>query len=242
MIRELLYEAGALLKKDFYALESSESKEKFDLVTASDIKIEDFIIKRLKAQFPDYSIYSEEMGEIRNSGAKKWIIDPIDGTANFVFGVPYFSISISLETDGELVEGHVYNPLSEEYYFSSVQSGKSFLNGEVIKVSSTCTIEESLIAFGFSANYKYINDYYNDWKHLFENSKKGMPLISPALNLCNIARGRIDAFLDFGCSMEGQSAGALILKNAGGKLLNYDFSQYDHRVKGIIATNGSLKI
>ncbi len=75
---------------------------------------------------------------------------------------------------------------------------------------------------------------------MFDNSKKGMPLISPALTLCNIARGRIDAFLDFQCSMEGQSAGALILKNAGGKLWNYDFIEYDHRIKGIIATNGNL--
>ncbi len=240
MIKELLYEAGAVLKKEFYELKGSSSKEKFDLITTSDIKIEDILVKSLINEYPEYSIYSEEKGEISSSGEKRWIIDPIDGTANFVFGVPYFSISLSLEINGVISEGHVYNPLSNEYYFSSIQDGKSYLNGEVIRVSNTKNIEDSLISFGFSANYTYINSYYEKWKHLFDNSKKGMPLISPALTLCNIARGRIDAFLDFQCSMEGQSAGALILKNAGGKLWNYDFSEYDHRIKGIIATNGNL--
>lgn len=242
MIKELLYEAGAILKQDFNDLKSSSSKEKFHLVTESDIKIENILMERLMSQYPGYSIFSEEKGEIENSGEKRWIIDPIDGTADFVFGVPYFSISIALEINGEIAEGHVYNPISEEYYFSSVQAGKSFLNGEVIKVSDTCVIDESLIAFGYSTNYTYINDYYKKWKHLFDNSKKGLPLISPALNLCNMARGRIDTYLDFGCSMEGQSAGALILKNAGGKLWNYDLSNYNHQIKGIIATNGKLSV
>lgn len=218
MIRDLLFEAAYVLRKEYYELISSSSKEKYDLLTESDIKIEDILIKGLKSKYPSYSIFSEEKGEINCSGEKRWIIDPIDGTANFVFGVPYFSISLSLENNSNIIEGHVYNPLSEEYYFSSVEDGKSYLNGEVIKVSSTNNIEDSLIAFGFSANYAYINDYYKRWKHLFENSKKAMPLISPALTLCNIARGRIDAYLDFGCSMEGQSAGALILKNAGGSV------------------------
>ncbi len=242
MIKELLFEAGAILKKEFFDLKSSSSKEKFDLVTVSDEIIEDFLIKKLMNAHPDYSIFSEEKGEIDNSSKKRWVIDPIDGTANFVFGVPYFSISICLEVNGMISEGHVYNPFSEEYYFSSAQDGKSYLNGEVIKVSNTKNIEDSLIAFGFSANYTYINDYYKRWKHLFDNSKKAMPLISPALTLCNIARGRIDSYLDIHCSMEGQSAGALILKNAGGRLWNYDLSQYNHRVKGIIATNGILSV
>jgi len=183
MISALLYHAGEILKKDFYESGSSTSKERFDLVTASDINIEDVLIRSLKAQYPDYSIFSEERGEIDNKSEKKWIIDPIDGTADFVFGVPYFSMSLSLEVNGEITEGHVYNPISNEYYFSSTETGKAFLNGEAIKVSGTCAVEESLIAFGFSANYPYISDYYKRWRHLFDNCKKGMPLISPALTL-----------------------------------------------------------
>ncbi len=242
MIKALLYETGKRLKRDFYELNSSNAKEKFELVTASDINVEDFLIDNLKAKYPDCSIFSEERGEIGNRSDKKWIIDPIDGTADFVFGVPYFSISLSLQINGEITEGHVYNPISNEYYFSSAETGQAFLNGEIIKVSSTCVVEESLIAFGFSANYPYISDYYKRWGHLFDNCKKGMPLISPALTLCNIARGRIDAYLDSRCSMEGQAAGALILQNAGGKLLNYDLSKYNHRAAGIIATNGNLSV
>ncbi len=107
MIKELLYEAGAVLKKESYELKGSSLKEKFDLITTSDIKIEDILVKSLINEYPEYSIFSEEKGEISSSGEKRWIIDPIDGTANFVFGVPYFSISLSLEINGVISEGHV---------------------------------------------------------------------------------------------------------------------------------------
>lgn len=242
MVKDIIIKAGNELKKQYYSIKASQVKEKFDLVTESDLLIEKMIIRELEKVYPDDSIYSEEIGSIEGNGLNRWIIDPIDGTADFVFGVPYFAISVALERNGDVSEGYVYNPVSEELYYSSTEQKKSFLNGEVITVTETDDIHDALVAFGFSANYENINKYYQQWRYIFENCKKGMPLITPALTICNVARGRMDIFIDFGCGMEGQAAAALILKNAGGQVLNYDFSDWDHRQKGIIATNGKIDL
>lgn len=242
MIKEILRNAGTELKKHYYSINNSETKERFHLVTESDLIIEKLIIDELKNHYKDYSIYSEEIGSIAGDKNFRWIIDPIDGTADFVFGVPYFAISICLEIDNKISEGYVYNPISEEMYYSISGEGKSYLNNKEITVSETIDISDSLIAFGFSANYSNIERYYTEWKPVFENCKKGMPLIAPALSICNVARGRIEGFIDFGSSMEGHSAAALILKNASGQVYNYDFSEWDHKKKGILATNGKINL
>jgi fructose-1,6-bisphosphatase/inositol monophosphatase family enzyme len=98
-----------------------------------------------------------------------------------------------------------------------------------------------LVVFGYSANYKNIEKYYEKWHVIFDTCKKGIGFLSPALNICNVARGRIDCFIDFGSSMEGHAAGALILKNAGGIIYNYDLTEWDHTTNGIIAINNNLK-
>jgi fructose-1,6-bisphosphatase/inositol monophosphatase family enzyme len=239
-IKELIRIVGRKLEKEYYCLEGCSTKEKFDLVTKSDEAIERMLINELSEYFPEYSIYSEEAGSIEKASNKRWIIDPIDGTADFVFGVPYFAISLCLEENGEIVEAYVYNPISDELYFSSKDLAKSYLNEKIIKVSETTEINDSLIAVGYSADFEKIQRYFDEWGVLFKNCKKAMPLIAPALTICNVARGRIDAFIDFGSSMEGQAAASFILKNAGGASYNYDFTDYSYSQKGIIATNGKI--
>ncbi len=242
MLESLIKKAGQKLREKYYTLQGYTSKEKFDLVTESDVEIERMLIEDLKHYYPNYSIFSEEIGQVGSIYKKRWIIDPIDGTSDFVFGVPYFAISVCLEDENQIVEGYVYNPISDEFYYSKKEEGKSYLNGEIIKVSDTSSIDDSLIAFGYSTIYGKINKYYKEWSTIFETCKKGMPLIAPALTICNVARGRIDAFIDFGSSMEGQSAAALILKNAGGKVFDYDLGIWNHKNKGIIATNGKIDL
>jgi fructose-1,6-bisphosphatase/inositol monophosphatase family enzyme len=183
-------------------------------------------------------VFSEEAEETGKSDDSRWIVDPIDGSAYFIFGEPYFSISIARERSGEIIEGHVYNPISNEYFYSDNKSESSYINGETIAVSEITRVEESLVAFGFSANIRAINRYYSDWKETFENCRKGIAWICPALSICNVARGRLEAFIDSGCSYQGQAAASLILRNAGGAMFNYDRTAYDHRVKGGIFTNG----
>ena len=112
----------------------------------------------------------------------------------------------------------------------------------VISVSENEDISNCLAVFGFSANFDNIQRYYKEWSCIFDNAKKAMPLMSPALNICNVARGRTDFFINFGSSVEGHAAAAFILKNAGGIVYNYDFSEWNHNIKGIIATNRSVSL
>lgn len=241
-IEFLIKEAGRKLKEDYLKTPLVSVKERYDLVSKSDKDVEAELIKGVLKLYPDDSIYSEEIGEIKNSRDSRWIIDPIDGTADFIFGVPYFAISLAREVDGVIEEGYVYNPISEEFYKSIKKEKKSYLNDVEIKVSEKHRIEESLFAFGFSANEKNINIYLSEWSGLMKDCRKALPLITPALTICNVARGRIDAYIDFGSSMEGKAAAGLILLNAGGCIRNYEKEGYDHRIKGHICSNGRLSL
>jgi fructose-1,6-bisphosphatase/inositol monophosphatase family enzyme len=241
-MKNIIRNAGEILKEGFYNLQKYDQKEQGHLLSEYDIKVNSYIINEIQNKYPSDSIYSEESDEIQNKSNTTWVIDPIDGTSYFIFGEPYFSISVSKEMDNRIVEAHVYNPISNEYYYSDNKTNLSFLNDSIIKVSNIDNIKNSLVAFGFSANIKVINKYYNDWQYVFDNCKKGIAWICPALSICNVAKGRIEAFIDMGCSYEGQSAASLILKNAGGKLYNYDKTKYTYKTKGGIFTNRLLKI
>ena len=146
------------------------------------------------------------------------------------------------EIDGRIEEAHVFNPISDEYFYSDINTAKSIMNGDEIHCSDVEGFNQALVAFGFSANMQVINRYYGDWESLFDTCKKGIPQICPALSICNVARGRIEAFIDFGCSYEGQAAASLILANAGGSMVDYDRNEYDHRAKGGVFTNGRINL
>ncbi len=239
-IRAVLSDAGEILRRSFREGPGHAQKERFELVTEVDIEIEELLAEALRSEYPEDGLIGEELGRTDGASGSVWIVDPIDGTTNFVMGKPYFAVSIARERDGEVVEGYVYNPISEELFHSSTEEGRSFLNGDPIAVSQTSSLSASLIAFGFSANLPAIQRYHDEWRTVFETCRKGVGWVAPALTLCNVARGRIDAFIDFGASMMGQAAASLILRNAGGTVLNYDLSEYDHRSKGIVGCTPSI--
>ena len=239
-IGDIVSEAGELLKARYRKTQRYETKARYELVSEADTEVEALIIKRLRSAYPDDAMYSEESGETVGASTSRWIVDPIDGSANFIAGVSYFAISIAREQGGAVVEGYVFNPVSDELYHATRESEGASLNGEPISVSTTTEIEDALVAFGFSAKMAAITEYHTRWRHVFEYCRKGLPLIVPSLTICNVARGRLDAFIDFGCSMEGQAAASLILAKAGGVIRNYDLSDYDHRTTGAVAANATL--
>jgi myo-inositol-1(or 4)-monophosphatase len=241
-MNDIIITAGNILKQGFFEFQNFREKERGHLLSEYDLIVNDYLISAIQKKYPDDSIYSEECEEVAGSSVHRWIIDPIDGTAYFIFGEPYFSISAAREKDGEIIESHVLNPVTGDYYYSDAIDKKSFLNGTQIKVSEISDVKNSLVSFGFSVNMKAIREYYEDWKYLFDNCKKGIPWICPALSICNVARGRIEVFIDKGCSFEGQAAASLILKNAGGMMTNYDGTVYDVTSKGGVFTNGVLNI
>lgn len=240
IVKPIIVSTGQLLKDLFGESVSSYEKERRHLTCDADQRIEDMICQSLAKEFPGYSICSEECGIIAGDDSHRWIIDPIDGTAYFICGVPYFSMSISLEIDGRITEAYVYNPVSDEFYYGSEEGSIATLNGEPISVSNVESIHDARIAVGFSANKAQIDRYFADWGTILDSCKKGIGLLSPALNICNVARGRLDLFVDNGSSMEGHSGAALILRLVGGVVSNYDLTEWDHRTTGIVAANHSL--
>ncbi len=239
-IRKLLADVGEKMRTRFEAGQRYSVKGRGELVGEADIEAEEKLVAGLKSLYPKDSVYSEEAGGTDGQSEFRWIIDPLDGTAYFIAGVPYFAISLAREKSGQIIDAYVLNPISDELYCSSHESGRSFLNEREIRVSEAADIGEALIGFGFSARMDAIHRYSEDWGTVFDQCRKGLPLIAPALTICNVARGRLDAFLDFGSSMEGHAAAAFILTNAGGAVFNYDLSTFDHTTKGVAACNARL--
>lgn len=240
-IRKVIVEAGGILKNKYFSSFTVHEKEKGHLAADTDIEVELFLKEQLKNIDKSIGFYGEETGG-KESGEQRWIVDSLDGTANFIFGVPYFCTSIALEKDKRIILAMVYSPVTDELFEACDKNPGAFCNGTPIHVSVINYLQEARVVFGFSANFKNISRYHSEWGVVFDKCQKGLGLLSPALNLCNVARGRINAFIDFGCSMEGQAAGGYILEKAGGKILNYDKSIWNHCEIGVIATNGCLVV
>lgn len=243
-IGNIIVEAGKKLKDKYFNSFTVEEKEKGHLAADVDTEVELFLKEQLYKIDSSIGFYGEETGGTESGPASKqrWIVDSLDGTANFIFGVPYFCTSIALEREGRITSAVVYNPVTEELFEAYEDKCEALCNGVPIHVSMTSLLHEARVVFGFSANFKNINRYHSEWGTVFDGCLKGLGLLSPAMNLCNVARGRIDAFIDFGCSMEGQAAGGFILQKSGGKILNYNKSSWNHCETGIIGTNGRLVI
>lgn len=240
-VRELLLEAGGLLKARYFDPPLCDLNARRDLVTETDREIGRLIVERLLKLYPADGVRGEDLDRAQGHSGGAWIIDPIDGTANYLMGKPYFAISMAREHNGQITEAYVYNPVSGELYHAEKAKKGAFLNGQRISPSPTTDIRDALVAFGFSANMMAIQRYYDEWKPVFDQCAKGVGWITPAVTLCNVARGRLDAYIDFGASPAGQSSGAFILQKAGGIAVDYgDFEHFDHRTKGIVACNPGL--
>ena len=236
----IILAAGRVAVRLFKSAVSHTEKERYELVSDADRRINRLLIEALRREFPAFGVYSEESEEIEGDGKHRWIIDPLDGTAYFLCGVPYFSVCLSLEVGGEIIEAFVFNPVSDELYYGSADPTTATLNGKPIRCSSVDLIGEAKVGVGFSANKPKIDKYFADWGDTLSSCQKGIPLIAPALSICSVARGRLDMFIDNGSSMEGHAGAALILLAAGGFVRNYDLTEWDHRTTGIVAANHAL--
>ena len=144
--------ASKILIRDFGEIEKLQVSKKgvADFVTNADLKIEKIIIEELKKARPDFSFITEENGIKKNKNTKNtWIIDPIDGTVNFLHGVPHFAISIALRSNNEIVSGLIYDPIKDEMFFAEKNNG-AFLNNQKIRVSGKNDIDKKILIYGIS--------------------------------------------------------------------------------------------
>ena len=219
----LAKEAGDIQMNFFGRINNTEKKSAaIDLLTEADKKSEKHIIDNIKRNYSNHSILSEEIGEINNKSEYKWVIDPLDGTTNFVHNLPIFAVSIGLQKNNKTILGVVYNPAANKCFYAKANKG-AYLNGEIIQTRSNKELSHSLIATGFP----YIHDKKYDvsfkiFKKFYDNSRGVRRLGAASLDLCFVAMGRFDGFYEFGLKPWDICAGSLIVKEANGIVSDWD--------------------
>jgi myo-inositol-1(or 4)-monophosphatase len=215
--------AGELMIRQLNRLEALKvaEKAKNEFVTQVDKDAEAAIIEVIRDHYPDHAILAEESGAA-GEHEFQWIIDPLDGTTNYVHGFPVFSVSIAVARRGEIEHGVVYDPLRQEI-FSASRGGGAQLDGHRIRVSKRTSLQQSLIATGFPyrANLKHIDRYLEMLRAVMLETAGVRRPGSAALDLCYVAAGRVDAFWELGLAKWDIAAGALIIREAGGRISDF---------------------
>lgn len=240
---EAALEAGELLVNNFKPSRKKEFKSAHDLLSLMDKESEKVILKQIQRNFPDHSYFSEEFGENSKVSEFKWFVDPLDGTNNFVAGIPYFSVSIAMLYKGETAVGLVYNPVSKQM-FTATKGGGSNLNNEPISPSSVNDLSKSTYSF-IRGHVTYDNGILDKTSREIESVltpffRRTLTMWSPALDWSLVAAGGLEALVSFDSELEDQYAGTLIAQEAGVCVTSFDGKPYSHKVRRIIATNAEL--
>ena len=218
--------ASKVLIRDFGELEKLQVSLKgpSDFVTNSDKKVEKILIEELTKSRNKFSVISEEIGEIKNLDKDNyWIIDPIDGTTNFLHGIPHFAISIALKTKGEIVSGLIFDPIKNEMFYADKNNG-AYYNNQRIRVSKKKNLNECLFATGGKEKTEYSLNV----------RKSG----SAALDMAYVGAGRYDGYFQKNLNIWDIAAGIIIIKEAGGKINNIDYN--NNEVIKVLAGSNSI--
>ena len=212
--------------RDFGEVEKLQVSKKgpYDFVTRTDKNVEKILIEELSKAKNNYSFLSEEVGKINNKDKKNiWIIDPIDGTTNFLHGIPHFAICIALQSNGETICGLIFDPIKDEMYYSEKNKG-AFLNNQRLRVSNKSSLDDCL----FSSNHEGVK---------FSNLNMRYSGCA-ALDLAYVASGRLDGFFHNKINIWDVAAGALLVEEAGG-IVN-DLDKFDQNNIDIRASSGAI--
>ena len=235
--------ASKILIRDFGEIEKLQVSIKGpgDFVSASDKKVEKILIEELQKARPAYSILSEEIGKINNDDSFKWIIDPIDGTSNFLHGIPHFAISVGPEHEKEIVCGIIYDPIKDEMFTAEKGNG-SYLNNQRMRVSSRSKLEDCMIITGGPRRDSNDRDLalkeYNKFslKVLVPIRKLG----SASLDMAYVAAGRCDGFWQRDLNYWDIAAGIILVKEAGGFVTDFNGENEYIKRKTILVTNSKI--
>ena len=243
LIIKACMKASRSLIRDFGEIENLQvsSKGPGDFVTSADKRTEKILIDELQKAHPDYGIITEESGVINSSNIKKrWIIDPIDGTMNFLNGVPQFAISIGYEENSEIKCGVIFNPVMNEMFCAEKGNG-AYLNNSRIRVSNKKKIKNSLLVTGGPKGASKIKDkIFSEYINVSNNVANVRKFGSAALDMAYVACGRFDGYWQRELNYWDIAAGVIILKEAGGLI---DFFEEDKNLplkRNILATNSNI--
>jgi len=244
-------EAGDILRENLGKIKRIDYKGKarpapiwggVNLVTDIDRKAEEKIIEIIKKEYPTYDILTEERRMEEKGSQYKWIIDPLDGTTNYVHGYPRYCVSIALEKDGKVILGVVYDPVPDELFLAEKGRGTT-LNGREISISKINKLDKSLLATGFPYNRREKADgYLKIYREFMVNSQGVRRDGAAALNLCYTAAGRFDGFWEERLAPWDVAAGSLIVTEAGGRVTGFQGDRLDIYEKEILASNGKIHL
>ncbi len=207
-----------------------------DYVTSLDRQIESGIVQFIRKNRANDGILGEEGASRSGTSGIRWIIDPIDGTSNFVYSIPYFSISIAIEAEGEIVAGVVAD-LSSNDIFDAVKGHGSRCNNKVIKVNDNDSLQSAIVTTGFSYRPERREFQGGMLQHILPRIGDIRRFGSAALDLCWLATGRVDAFYEEGLNLWDYAAGSLIVSEAGGTVRTVNLA---HGINLLLATNAHL--
>lgn len=219
---------------------SVSHKGQVDLVTEADRAAEKAIVSVIRGTFPKHDILAEEEDHGRRDSSYRWIIDPLDGTTNYVHGFPWFAVSVALEVMGEIALGVVYNPFHQEVFFAEKGKG-AFLNDIQLRVSKTAHLDQALLATGFPYDRK--ESPVNNFDHFVHFQKVAQACRragAASLDLAYTASGCLDGFWEMKLKPWDVAAGKLLVEEAGGRVSDFDGRPGDIYGKEILASNGLI--
>jgi myo-inositol-1(or 4)-monophosphatase len=241
-VQVLSEEVGLFVVSELNGLSSENIKSKGlnDFVTYVDTTSEKKLVEGLRKIIPEAGFLVEEDTVKEEENQYKWIVDPLDGTTNYIHGIKPFSISIALAKDGEIIMGLV-NELGNNEIFKAWKDSPAYLNDSEIKVSNTADLRESIIGTGFPfKDFHRLNSYMKLLEHFMKNSHGIRRFGSAAVDLCYIACGRFEAFFEYSLKPWDVAAGSFILKQAGGKVSDFSGGNDYLFNQEIVATNNKV--
>ena len=237
-------EAGHLIRAQAGRVSDVREKGKHDLVTEIDEEAQRIILRRLKADFPDYDVLAEEgtdLGAIEPiSEGYRWIIDPIDGTTNFLHGVPPYAVSIGLQHGADVVVGVVLDVARGEL-FTAVRGGGLYVDGVRKRVSAAVTLKDSLLSTGFPyRSFGHVDIYLQATRRFMHETQAVRRHGAASMNLAYVACGRFDGFFELGLWPWDVAAGLLLVEEGGGRVTDFRDAPNPVFARQLVASNGQI--
>ena len=232
-------EAGSLLRYYFERRVTFEMKGEYDLVTEADKASEKLVVDLLKRHFPNHGIVAEEGGGHEALSDFRWYVDPLDGTTNFAHSYPVWNVTLALEQAGELIAGVVFNPNRDEL-FTAERGAGAFLNGNRIRVSKAARVADSLLCTGFPNHNRAVNPNIHYFHELAMSAHGVRRSGSAAVDLADVACGRLDGFWEIGLSPWDMAAGILLIEEAGGVCTDMRGGKHHLKSPHVLADNGLI--
>jgi len=232
--------AGTLIRSNFGTPLNVNALEAHDIKLELDVQSQALITGMVLKEFPDHAIYGEEGLAGNQESAFHWIIDPIDGTVNFFYGIPHFCVSIALREAGTIILGVIYDPMREELW-QVRKGGPALLNGKPIAVSKRSEISEAMLSVGFSKTKTTIASGLPLFQDLVYRARKCRLMGSAALDMAYVATGRLDGYIEQSVSLWDIAAGIVLVEAAGGLVKIEPRPDFPDKFS-VVATNGLMPL